>query len=250
MISFANILLSDDTSQTEHKYRITYFIFMAIQFVCSAGLAILVFLPDDVGDYLPVEKYVTSASQYSTNTGRGDRFSFLDRNSLNAPFLERGNVVVHSPDRKGSDSRLASKYGTDHPYGQLDSYSRTQPISTRRGGRGGGGGGGSFIDVMEEHIDVQPQQQGTLSVSNGSQRGISLHHQPSKKKNNGAARHQTMKSAERNIWDSFMEHAATGGRRGGQKKYREKNQGGHHQVLVYRCVDTAEPTRTIKSRAS
>ena len=244
MISFANILLSDTTNQTEHKYRMTYFIFMAIQFVCAAGLAILVFLPDDVGDYLPVEKYIPSASQqFSTNgTGRGDHYGILEHNSLNAPFLQRGgnHVVVHSPDRKGEDSRLAAKYGTDHPYGHQDSYSRTQPISTRRGSGGGGGagggggGGGTFIDVMEEHINVQPQQQGALSRSNGSQRGISLHHQPSKssttkkKKNTGAPRHQTMKSAERNIWDSFMEHATTGGV--GEEAYEERKTATKHDA--------------------
>jgi len=77
MLSFSNILLSDILISDQHFSRMIYFILMAIQFICSACLAILIFSPDDVGDYSPVTKYFPSSVQHSTS-GQS-RYNFLGR---------------------------------------------------------------------------------------------------------------------------------------------------------------------------
>ena len=219
-ISFSNILLGDNTKQED--YRIAFFAVMVIQFVCAAILAVLIFLPDDVGSYTPVQKGGYEYTQWDDEEGGRGRGG----GSLNSPFLRNNNnnhsnhnhnhnqtnnvngyldyhsgIVVHSPDR-------AINAGS--------TYARTEPISTMSGIFGGSSSssrknkakGGKFTDVMEE---VQDDHQ--MSTSNGSQSGIVLNSKTTKftqnQKQKQKQKHRKTTSKERNIWDSFMEHATT-----------------------------------------
>jgi hypothetical protein len=113
--------------------------------------------------------------------------------SLNAPFLPHDEI--YNNDNNSSNVVHSMERGHYYDGANTDNnQSYPKQIQSRDGG-----------DV-DSYGDV-------LSNSLGSQRGISLMHgnnssTTNKIKGKNGKKHRPMKSSERNIWDTFMEHAA------------------------------------------
>merc|ERR1712166_755876 len=210
-ISFLNILLSDVTAKPDVIYRQIYFSIIAVQGLASSGLAICIFLPNDIGDYSSILKYISSNQYDAIESGSSNNIT----GSLNAPFLRNGinsnynhynnagHGVIHSPTRKytsynGRNVQFQEESKKMSNNNENSSYAKTQPIST--------------------NVNYSNENDSYLSQSNGSQSGISLEQNASlktkNKKKNDILKKKGKKNKkrdlkERNIWDSFMEHATS-----------------------------------------
>ena len=201
-ISFLNILLSDVTAKPDVMYRQIYFSIIAVQGLASSGLAICIFLPNDIGDYSSILKYISSNQYDAIESGSSNSIT----GSLNAPFLRNGinsnynhynnagHGVIHSPTRKYTSYNGRNVQFQEESKkmnnNENSSYAKTQPIST--------------------NVNYSNESDSYLSQSNGSQSGISLEQNASlktkNKKKNDILKKKGKKNKkrdlkERNIWD-------------------------------------------------
>lgn len=171
-----------------------------MQGLASSGLAICIFLPNDIGDYSSILKYISSNQYDAIESGSSNNVT----GSLNAPFLRNGinynhynnagHGVIHSPTRKytsynGRNVQFQEESKKNNN-NENSSYAKTQPIST--------------------NVNYSNENDSYLSRSNGSQSGISLEQNASlntkNKKNDilkkkGKKKNKKRELKERNIWD-------------------------------------------------